>query len=97
MARKEFAKECALVASIIADCIFKKLYVACQKQGGGYMMCADTISEWALEFTQKHECTNWEEILEIGINPLSKEIGTIICFDDAVVDFGFYKLAEFNK
>lgn len=93
---KQEIKDVAMVSAIIADHITKKLYEQVQKQGHGYIVTMETIAEWALEFVKKHKNTNWEDALEKGIKPLSNTFGEIICWDDAVIDFAFFKLKEFK-
>lgn len=88
-------KEVAMVACIMGDHIMEKLYSKVQERGEGYMTTADIISEWAVEFAEKHEKTSWEKVLEKGIKPLSKEMTDIICWDDAVIDFACHKLETF--
>lgn len=92
-------KEVAMVAAIMGDCITKKLYKEVQNQGQGYMVTMDTIGDWAIEFAKKHEKTLWEKVLEDGMKPLSKEFKktTIICWDDACMDFAYFKFEQFKK
>jgi len=97
MSKAEEIKEVAMVSAIIADCITKPLYDEMQKQGHGYIDTIDTISQWAIEFVKTHKKTSWEDVLETGITPLSKEIKDIICYDDAVFDFAHYKLELMMK
>lgn len=96
MSKKEHIKEVALIAVILGDHFTEKLYTLIQQQGQGYMATADTLSDWAIEFEKKHRKTNWEKVLEKGMKPLSKEMSSIICFDDAIYDFGYYKLQKFR-
>lgn len=97
MTKKEFAKEVGMVAAIISDVIFEKLYEAWQQKGSGYISTSETVAEWALEFALNHESTIWENALENGIKPLSNQITEIICFDDAIMDFAHFKLEQFKK
>jgi len=80
--------EVAMVATIMGDHVMKKIY---DKLGIGYVATADKIANWAIEFAEKHIETNWEKVLENGLNPLSKEVSEIMCWDDAVIDFAAYK------
>ena len=98
MNKKEFAKEVGMVASIMADHISEKLYKQMQDNGSGYIATHEQISEWAIEFVEKHEHTNWEELLESEQKPLSKEMSrsSIICWDDCVIDFSYFKLEKLN-
>lgn len=89
--------EVGMIAAIMADDLLGKLYEVKQENGQGYIDTVDTISNWALEFAEKHKETNWEKVIEKGITPLSKETRKIICWDDAVVDYGQYKLEEYLK
>lgn len=101
MSKKEYGnftfKEVAMVSAIISDTIMKKLYKEVQKRGSGYMVAADYISDWAVEFAEKHEKTSWEKVLEKGMKPLSKSVKSIMCWDDAVIDFAFYKFEIFKQ
>lgn len=88
---KAYAKEVALIATVMGDFIMKKLY---DKQGGGYILAVDTISDWALEFYEKHKDTVWEEFLETKSKPLSSDAqfhGFMSCWDDVVMDYAQYK------
>lgn len=89
--------EVAMVAVIMGDCITKKLYAEVQKQGDGYMTTVDLIGSWAVEFAKKHEKTSWEKVLEEGMKPLSKKMKSIICWDDACIDYAEFKLENFKK
>lgn len=95
MTIKEQLQEVGMIAAIIADHVTKELYEKMQQKGTGYISTVETIGEWAVEFFVKHRKTNWEEVLEIGMKPLSNRMQEIICFDDAVIDFGYYKLNQF--
>ncbi len=97
MNKKEFAKEVGMVGAIMADGIFEKLYKVCQENGTGYISAAEIISGWAVEFVLKHEKTDWEEMLEMGIKPLSNEIKSVICWDDCVFDYSHFKLEQMKK
>lgn len=91
-------KEVAMVAAIMGDYVTKKLYKEVQNQGNGYMVTMDTIGDWAIEFAKKHEKTFWEKVLEDGMKPLSKKIKwSIMCWDDAVMDFAHFKFEQFKK
>ena len=90
-------KEVAMISAIMGDTIMKKLYPEVQKRGNGYMVTADLISDWAVEFAKKHEKTFWETILEEGMKPLSDKMKSIICWDDAVIDFAEFKLTEYKN
>lgn len=87
--------EVGMVGAIMGDHICKKLYPEVQKRGEGYITTIDMIGKWAIEFAKKHEKTNWEKVLDQGMKPLSKGFGEIICWDDAVVDWAYYKLAQY--
>jgi len=98
MTQQEKIKEVGMVAAIISDTIIKKLYDEFSKRGTGYLSTVEKISDWAIEFVDKHEQTNWEDVLMEGtLKPLSKEVSEIICWDDAAIDWAHYKLAEFSK
>lgn len=92
MNKLEFAKEVGMVASIMADHVSEKLYTKMQQIGTGYIATHEQISDWAVEFVTTHAKTNWEKYLENYIKPLSKEIRSVICWDDCVIDFAFHKL-----
>lgn len=95
--KKEFAKEVGMVASIMADHVSEKLYTAMQSKGSGYMATHEQIADWAVQFVEEHENTNWEDLLDGNTKPKSKEVGSIFCWDDAVIDFAFYKLHQLTK
>ena len=94
MTKTEFGKEVGMVGAIMADSIFEKLYEVCQQNGSGYISAAEIISGWAVEFVLKHEKTDWEDALEKEIEPLSKEIKSVICWDDCVFDYSHFKLEQ---
>lgn len=97
MSRQEaYAKEVGMVAAIMADSILEKLYEKMQAIGTGYISTVEQISEWSIEFVNKHEKTKWEVVLEKGMKPQSSFMKEIICFDDCVMDFAHYKLNELN-
>ena len=97
MNKKEFGKEIGMVAAIMADSIFEKLYEVCQQNGTGYVSAAEIVSGWALEFVLKHEKTSWEDLLEKGIKPLSHQISEVICWDDAIYDHAHFKLEQMKR
>lgn len=96
MNKKEYAKEVGMVASIMADFISEKLYKKMQENGQGYIATHEQISNFAMEFVDKHLKTNWEDVLDTGTEPLSKEMkrGSLICWDDCVIDYAYYKLEQ---
>lgn len=89
--------EVAMVSAIISDHILEKLYPEVQSRGNGYVFAVDMLANWAIEFAEKHKETSWEKVLEEGMKPLSVEMSEIICWDDAVIDFAYHKLAEYKK
>ncbi len=108
--KKDYARECSMVAAIIADHILKRLY---NKSQIGYIAVVDLISSWAIEFVEKHKKTNWEDVLENDtMHPISKKFQKkriirtrlnqkrevvpyiIGCWDDAIADFAEYKLEK---
>ena len=91
----EYAKEVGRTAAIISDAVLKELYKEVQETGHGYMVTVEYISEWALEFVDKHKKTDWQQVLDGGMTPLSKAIKYIMCWDDAVFDWAYYKLENF--
>jgi hypothetical protein len=96
MTKTEQIREVGMVSAIIADHITKKLYKKMQANGTGYISTIEQISEWAIEFVEKHKNTKWEDVLmDETIKPISKAIKSIICWDDAVFDFAQYKLENF--
>lgn len=97
MTLEQKIKEVGMVSAIISDHIMKRLYAEMKKRGTGYISTVEKISQWAQEFVKKHEKTNWEDALENGIKPLHPKSSEIICWDDAVMDWAQYKLAEFSK
>lgn len=92
----EQIKETAFIAAILGDNFVNKLYSLMQERGTGYISTCEEIAVWSMEFYEKHKDTNWEEVLEKGIIPLSKEIQSIICYDDCIIDFGYWKLSQFK-
>ncbi|HEY5392459.1 MAG TPA: hypothetical protein VIJ57_10115 [Hanamia sp.] len=98
MEKTNHAKEVGMVSAIIADTAMKPLYKKAQEFGQGYMHTADTISDWAIQFIKKHKNTNWEDVLHnSALKPLSKAFkSTIICWDDAIIDFAHYKLEGYQ-
>lgn len=67
-------KEVALISVVMSDTITKKLYDDCKY----YLDTIDVVSEWAIEFYQKHKhIEDWEEFLN-GIN--------VLCWDDYVIN-----------
>lgn len=97
MNKSEYAKEVGMVSAIISDNIMKKLY---ETMGEGYIAAVEQITEWATQFVKKHKNTNWEEVLfdETELKPLSKKYkGPLACWDDAVIDFAWYKYEQYCK
>lgn len=98
MNKKEYAKEVGMVSAIISDTIIKKFY---DKSDIGYVAVVDQISDWAMEFVNKHKNTDWEEVLENGMKPVSagfkKQSSELICWDDVVIDFAHHKLEQYIK
>lgn len=101
MEKVKYAKEVGMVSAIMSDVILKILYKEMQDfHGQGYVDAVDKISDWAVEFVDKHINTNWEDVLmDNALKPLSnkmKKIG-IICWDDACIDYAEFKLENFKK
>jgi hypothetical protein len=96
MKKQEQLLEVAMIAVILGDHFAEKLYLKMQERDTGYVSTAETIAQWSLAFYKKHKKTNWEQVLEDGLKPLSKEMSSVICYDDAIIDFGFYKLDKFE-
>lgn len=94
MDKKELTKETAMVAAIMADVISEKLYNKMMENGSGYIATFELIADWAIEFMEKHKDTDWDTALENDLRPLSKELHSIICWDDCVMDYAFYKLSQ---
>lgn len=94
MKKKEYAKEVGMVAAIMADHVAEDLYKKMQELGTGYIATFEQIADWAIEFVDKHEKTNWEEFLSSDNKPLSKKITSLICWDDACIDYAFHKLGK---
>ncbi len=93
---KEQIKETAFIASILGDNFVDKLYPVMQERSTGYISTAEEVANWAIEFFEKHKDTDWEAVLENGIEPLSKEMQSIICVDDAIIDYGYWRLSQYN-
>ena len=97
---KQYIREVGMIAAIISDNIMKQLY---EETGNTYLMAVEKISDWALEFLEEHKRTDWEKVLEENtLKPKSEQwskggISSIICWDDAVIDFAYYKLEQFKK
>lgn len=94
MNKKEYAKEIGMVAAIMADHVSENLYKKMQELGTGYIATFEQIANWAIEFVDKHEKTNWEERNSSNNKPLSKKMSSVICWDDACLDFAYYKLEQ---
>jgi hypothetical protein len=94
MKKKEYAKEVGMVAAIMADHVAEDLYKKMQELGTGYIATFEQIADWAIEFVDKHEKTNWEEFLSSDNKPLSKKIKSLICWDDSCIDYAFHKLEK---
>ncbi|MEI6487727.1 MAG: hypothetical protein WCP52_02125 [Bacteroidota bacterium] len=94
---KEQIRETAFIATILGDHFVDQLYPIMQERGTGYISTAEEIVNWSLEFFDKHNETNWEDVLENGMSPLSTEMQSIICYDDAIIDFGYWKLCDIIK
>ncbi len=92
----EKIKEVAFIAAILGDHFVESLYPIMQERGTGYISTAEEIAKWSIEFYKKHKDTDWEEVLENGIKPLSEEMKSVICYDDCIVDFGYWKLSKFR-
>ena len=97
MTQIEIQKEIAMVAAIMGDCITKKLYKLMQSNGCGYVDTMSVIADWAIEFERKHRKTKWEDVMDGDMTPLSKEMKSIICWDDAVYDFAHYKFSLLKR
>ena len=93
---KEQIRETAFIAAIMGDYFVDSLYPLMQERGTGYISTAEELAKWSMEFFEKHKNTDWEEVLENGMKPLSKEMQSIICYDDCIVDFGYWKLSQFK-
>ena len=93
---KEQIKETAFIAAILGDNFADKLYPLMQERGTGYISTAEEIAKWSMEFFEKHKGTEWEALLGNGINPLSKEMQSIICVDDAIIDYGYWRLSQYK-
>jgi len=100
MTPKQYIREIGMIAAIISDNIMKELY---EETGNTYLVAVEKISDWALEFLEEHKRTDWEKVLEEStLKPKSEQwskdgISSIICWDDAVIDFAYYKLEQFKK
>lgn len=96
MKKSQELAEVAMIAVILGDHFTEKLYEEMQKRGTGYISTVEEIGKWAVEFYRKHRKTNWENALENEMKPLSKEMKSVICYDEAILDFGFFKLNQFK-
>lgn len=94
MKKKEYAKEVGMVSAIMSDHMAEALYKKMQEVGTGYIATFEQIANWSIEFVDKHQKTNWEDYLSGDIKPLSKKISSLICWDDAVIDYAFHKLEQ---
>jgi hypothetical protein len=93
MRKQEQLIELAMIGVILGDHFAQGLYKKMQEQGTGYVSTFEQIGGWAVEFYYKHKETNWDEALQ-DMKPLSREVSSVLCWDDCVIDFGFYKLAQ---
>jgi hypothetical protein len=92
--KKEQAHEVGMIAALMfAEITPDRFYEKLGSLMGiiGYM---DMVSNWALEFFEKNQKTNWEEIIENGAKPLSQHVKSVSCWDDAIIDFAWW---EFEK
>jgi hypothetical protein len=96
MKKKDYAREVGMTASIMADFISEQLYTKMKSKDMAYIATHEQIASWAIEFVDKHLKTNWEEVLDGGLEPLSIECKnrSIICWDDCVIDYAFFKLEQ---
>lgn len=88
--------ELAMIGVILGDHFADKLYEKMRQKGTGYVSTAETIAKWSVNFFAKHKNTDWESVLENGMKPLSNELSSIISFDEAVIDYGYYQLNKFK-
>lgn len=91
MTPKEEIKEIAMISAIISNVIFDKLY---EKTDIGYIAVTDMIADWAIEFFEKHKDTNWGDVMDGTMKPLSTVMNNIICWDDCIMDFAEYKFSQ---
>lgn len=97
MTPKQYIREIGMIAAVISDNIMKPLY---EETSNTYMVAVEKISDWAVESLEEHKRTDWEAVLnESALKPRSEQwskqgISSIICWDDAVIDFAYYKLEK---
>lgn len=92
-----FIKNVAMTASLMAEHVSEKLYLHLHSVGHGYVATHEQIAEWALCFEKKHRNTNWDEVLEREMKPLSSEVDSIFSKDDAVIDYACYKMERMRE
>jgi hypothetical protein len=102
MKAKDIQKEIGAISVIISTEIFEKLYEIFKSRGaGGFIDVSYEIANWAIEFEKKHRKTNWEDLLETGLKPISKAFQEknyeIICWDDTILDFANFKLEQIGE
>jgi len=96
MTQKEKIHEVGMISAIISDAVLKSLYKKIQGNGHGFIATVDEISLWAQEFLKTYKNTDWEKVLDGDyLKPKSKKMKSIICWDDAVIDFAYHKLEKF--
>ena len=88
--------EVAVIATILGDNFTEKLLEKVRQKGAGYFSTVEIIAEWSVIFFTNHKKVDWQDVLEKGMIPLSKELSSIMSYDEAIIDFGYYKLSKFE-
>jgi len=91
--QKQKLVEVAMIAAIMSDACFEPLY---QKAHIGYVATSELIGLWAYEFYEKHLNTNWEQVLENGF-PSLRDNSSVMCWDDAVIDYAQYQMLNYSN
>jgi hypothetical protein len=97
MEEKDIIKQTVIIAVIMADNIAKPLYERMEPTGAGYKTTVELISKWAIEFQADHKDTDWEDLIYRGLQPISKEMDSVFCWEDCVADYAYYKLATLEQ
>ena len=95
MKTQDKIKEIATISAIMAnqltgEMIDKMLYL-----NSGYISTMEAVAGWAVEFFEKHKKTNWEKVLGDSLKPMSDKMTEIICWDDAIIDFFYFKVSKY--
>lgn len=94
---KEQTQEIAVISAIMSTDLFDQVYKKAEHTANpGLIGVAHTIANWAIEFYDKYQTTDWLHYDYESVFPMSKnfQVGemNLSCWDDMVLDYGYYKL-----